>query len=133
MVGREAMIVAGIGCRMGCPEAEIIDLVRQAEQRTGAVAERLATPAFKRREPGLLAAAGALGLELAIIDEAALEAVQHRCPTRSSTANAATGFASVAEACALAASGPDGRLILPRIASAGATCAFATTLPAEEP
>jgi cobalt-precorrin 5A hydrolase len=38
---------------------------------------------------------------------------------------AAVGVGSVAEAAALAAAGPAGRLALPRIAGAAATCALA--------
>ena len=60
---------------------------------------------------------------VAFIDDAALLAVQPRCPTRSAVAERETGFASVAEGAALAASG--GRLLLARIAGGGATCALA--------
>ena len=46
--------------------------------------------------------------------------------TRSARIEALRGVGSLAEAAALAAAGPQGRLVLPRIASAGATCALAT-------
>jgi cobalt-precorrin 5A hydrolase len=59
------------------------------------------------------------------VTRAALRGAQGRCLTRSDIAREATGFASVAEACALAAAGDAGRLILPRIANARATCALA--------
>jgi cobalt-precorrin 5A hydrolase len=58
-----------------------------------------------------------------LVDSAAMAAVQAHCPTRSPRALAETGFASVAEAAALASSG--GTLLLARIAHAQATCALA--------
>ena len=59
------------------------------------------------------------------IDHAALKGEQGRCLTRSVRAEAEVGLASVAEAAALAAAGPDSRLILPRIARDGVTLALA--------
>jgi cobalt-precorrin 5A hydrolase len=125
MVGGAAMTTAGIGLRAGCPADEIVDLVRRAEAAAGVRAEVMAAAAFKSEEPGLRAAADALALPLVLVERAALEAVQPRCLTRSAPAQAAVGLASVAEACALAAAGPAGRLLAPRIASAAATCALA--------
>jgi cobalt-precorrin 5A hydrolase len=129
MDGDQAMIVAGLGCRRLCPAGEIVDLVRAAESRTGRVVDVLAAPAFKDEEPGLQAAAHSLGLRLVFIDQAALDDVQDRCPTPSQAAHKAIGLASVAEACALACAGPAGILLLPKIASARATCALAGDLP----
>ena len=121
MVGGQAVIVAGIGCRRLCPADEIVALVRRAGT-LAAPAETLAVPAFKRDEPGVLEAARALGLPIVFIEADALQAVQARCVTRSAAAERATGMASVAEAAALA---HGGALLLPRIASARATCAIA--------
>lgn len=112
------MIIAGLGCRRGCAAEEIVALVRAAGH-----ADALATPAFKRGEPGLQEAARQLGLELRFVTEAALAAVQPLCVTRSAAAERATGHASIAEAAALAGGGV---LVRPRIASANATCALAT-------
>ena len=114
---------AGLGCRAGTPAADILALLATAQSRTPHPIAALAIPAFKRHEPGLQQAATTLNLPLILIDDQALAAVQHRCPTRSRAAHAATGHASIAEAAALAATG--GRLILPRIANATATCALA--------
>ena len=111
------MIVAGIGCRRSCPAEEIVDLVRRAGG-----ADLLAAPTWKGSEAGLLAAARALALPLRLVDDAALAAVQARCPTRSAVAQRVTGHASIAEAAALAGGGV---LIRPRLASARATCAIA--------
>lgn len=126
------MIVAGIGCRKGCAADEIVALVRRAVAEADAADCRftaLAAPAFKAEEPGLRDAADALALPLLLIGEERLKAAEPLCPTRSAAAQAATGHASVAEAAALAAAGPGGRLVLPRIASAAATCALAARGP----
>lgn len=117
------MIVAGLGFRGGCAADDIVRLVQAAQARAGCCAGLLAAPGWKQGEPGLHDAAACLGLPIAFIDDAALLAVQPRCPTRSAVAERETGFASVAEGTALAASG--GRLLLARIAGGGATCALA--------
>jgi cobalt-precorrin 5A hydrolase len=121
------MIVAGIGCRRDCPADDIFGLIQTAGARVGHTVSLLAAPSLKRDEPGLLAAARMLGLKLVLVDPAALAAVQHRCPSRSNAAERATGIASVAEGCALAAAGENSRLLLPRIAGPRATCALAET------
>ena len=117
------MIVAGLGFRSGCAADDIVRLVRAAQAQAGCVVAFLAAPGWKRGAPGLHDAAVRLGLPIAFIDDAALIAVQPRCPTRSAVAQRETGVASVAEAAALSASG--GRLLLPRIVGGDATCALA--------
>ncbi|WP_208863943.1 cobalamin biosynthesis protein [Roseomonas gilardii] len=119
-------VFAGIGCRPLCPAEEIVALLRRAETLAGCRATRLGIPDFRTGAPGPREAAGRLGLPIQPIPRAALEAEQPRCPTRSGASLRATGLASVAEAAALALAGPGGRLVLPRIASANATCALAT-------
>lgn len=118
-------IVAGVGFRAACTAEDIAALVRQVAVAAGVEVSRLAAPAFKAEAPALARAAELLGLELVLAPEAALEAVQHLCPSRSQAAQAATGFASVAEACALAAAGPGARLLGPRTSNGTATCALA--------
>ncbi len=117
------MIVAGLGFQNGCAADDIVRLVRAAQAQAGCSAGLLAAPGWKRDAPGLHDAATRLGLPIVFIDDAALVAVQPRCPTRSAVAERETGIASVAEGAALAASG--GRLLLARIAGGGATCALA--------
>ena len=117
------MIVAGIGCRKGCPAEDLAAVVRLAAATAGRTVGTVAAPAFKQHEPGLHDAARLLDLPLVFVDLAALQSVQPRCPTRSILAERATGVASVAEGAALAASG--GRLLLARISLGGATCALA--------
>ena len=119
-------MIAGIGCRRDCPADDIVALVRAAVAAAGGGAViALAVPAAKDHEPGLHAAAAALGVPLLLVTPAALAAVQGRCVTRSTCAERTLGVASVAEGCALAAAGAGARLVLPRIASARATCALA--------
>ena len=85
----------------------------------------LAAPAFRYGHAGVFRAAALLGLPLAWVGQAALQAAQPLCQTRSAAAAASVGIASVAEGCALAVSGGTGRLLLPRLAGQGATCALA--------
>jgi cobalamin biosynthesis protein CbiG len=118
------MRVAGLGCRQGCTAAEFLALIEAAQARTGRLAA-LAAPAFKQAEAGLIDAAARLELPLLWIDAARLRAAQPRCATVSARVAAATGHASIAEACALAAAGATARLLLARIAGPRATCAVA--------
>ncbi|MDQ2106290.1 cobalamin biosynthesis protein, partial [Azospirillum isscasi] len=83
-----AIIAAGIGCRAGCPGAEIAGLVRAAfdeaaldEAARGAV--QLAAPVRKRNEAGVAEAARLLALPLRFVDDSALAAAQDRVRTRS--------------------------------------------------
>ncbi len=122
------MIVAGIGCRRRCSGDAVVALVHAAAARAGRTPTVLAAPAFKRDESGLSDAASVLGLDLLFITDAALAAAQSGCVTRSARAEVETGFASVAEACALAAAGAGAKLLVARIAVAGATCAVAEAI-----
>jgi cobalt-precorrin 5A hydrolase len=118
-------IVAGLGFRRDCPADDLLGIVREAGARVGRPIDILAVPDFKADEAGVQAAAQTLSLPLIRVGRAALQGAQESCPTRSAAARQATGLASVAEGCALAAAGADGRLLLARIANARATCALA--------
>jgi cobalt-precorrin 5A hydrolase len=122
------MIVAGIGCRKGAAAAEIEAAVAAALLRAGLSAPALsllATSTAKGGEGGIAAAAWALGVPLVLVPQDELEAAGHRTMTTSPRVIAATGVPSLAEAAALAAGGPAARLIAPRVAVGGATCALA--------
>jgi cobalt-precorrin 5A hydrolase len=119
------MIVAGIGCRRAVSAAAIVALAQDAARQVAASLDLVAAPEFRRQETGIAEAAATLGLPIRWIAHAALKCEQGRCLTRSVRAEAEVGLASVAEAAALAAAGPDSRLILPRIASGGVTLALA--------
>jgi cobalt-precorrin 5A hydrolase len=123
-------IFIGIGCKCGVGADAVAALARatllDAPPFLRAV---LFTPARKADEPGLRAAAAALGLALVFLDDAELLARQDEFAARgaapSPVAREKTGFASVAEAAALMGGGPGARLILPRRAADGVTCAVA--------
>jgi cobalt-precorrin 5A hydrolase len=87
----------------------------------------IATSAAKGGEPGIVAAASTIGVPLALIPLGDLAAAGIRATTRSERVMALAGVPSVAEAAALAAGGPDARLIVARIAVGPATCALAAT------
>lgn len=121
-------VVAGVGFRAATPPEEIVALVHRALMEAGLGAgdlAALATAADRAGAPALHAAAASLGLTPIALDAAALRAVDARVVTRSSRITASRGIGSVAEAAALAGAGPQARLLLPRIASPGATCALA--------
>jgi len=124
------MIVAGVGCRKGASADDIGAVIGAALARAGFATQALdliAAPELKRDEQGVVAAAAALGVPLVLIAEADLKAAGARVETRSERVLALTGIPSVAEAAALAGGGPTARLILPRIAVGGATCALAVS------
>jgi len=124
------MIVAGIGCRKGARAADIEAAIVAAFARLGVATTELrliATSAAKGGEPGIAAAALAIGVPLVLISQGDLATAGVRAATRSERVIALTGVPSVAEAAALAAGGPAARLIVPRMAVGPATCALADT------
>ena len=124
------MIVAGVGCRKGVRAADIEAAIVAALDRAGVATSELrliATSAAKGDEPGIAAAASAIGVALVLVPQGDLEAAGTRATTRSERVIALAGVPSIAEAAALAAGGPDARLIVPRIAVGPATCALAKT------
>jgi len=126
----QAVIVAGIGCRKGAEASAIEAAIAAALARCGVTQQALsliATSEGKRDEGAIAAAAAALAVPVVLIPQAALEAAGKRTITRSDRVLLRTGVPSLAEAAALAAAGPNGRLIAPRVAVGPATCALAQT------
>jgi cobalt-precorrin 5A hydrolase len=126
----QAMIVAGVGCRKGAQAADIEAAIVAAFARAGIAISELhliATSAAKSHEPGIAAAASAIGVPLVLIAQRDLAAAGARTTTKSARVIALTGVPSVAEAAALAAGGPAARLMVPRIAVGPATCALTDT------
>ena len=124
-------VVAGVGFRAGTAPDEILALVRRALHEAHLLPEALtalATAADRASAPNFLTAAAALDLRPLAIAPTALVLADAQVVTRSERIAASRGVGSVAEAAALAAAGPGARLLLPRIASAGATCALARSL-----
>ncbi|MER6278282.1 precorrin-3B C(17)-methyltransferase [Streptomyces sp900105245] len=125
---RPPSLVVGVGASRGAPAEEVLGLIgealREAGLSAGSVAE-LATVDAKAEEPGLVAAAGRLGVPLVTYSAEELAAVE--VPNPSDAPLAAVGTPSVAEAAALAAGG---ELLVPKRKSeradgrpAMATCA----------
>ena len=122
------MIVAGVGCRRGTSAAAIETVIAAALGRAGLASRMLdviAAPAAKFDEPGIAAAAAALGVRLVLIAQNDLETAGSRTATHSQRVMTLMGVSCVSEAAALAAAGPAGRLVVPRIAIGPATCALA--------
>ena len=124
----ETLITAGIGCRKSISAAQV-EAALQTALRLNALADSrlglIAAPEVKGSETGLRAAAAARGVLLQLIPQPLLEAANPRTLTRSARSMAAMNVHSVAEAAALAAAGPDARLLAPRIAVGPVTCALA--------
>jgi cobalt-precorrin 5A hydrolase len=120
-------VAIGVGCRAGVSGEAIAALIRRALAEFGAPEgeRRLFTLAAKAGEPGLVEAARLLGARLTPLPLAALKAEAARVLTSSRVAQARFGAPAVAEAAALAGAGADGRLLGPRLAADGATCAVA--------
>ena len=126
------MIVAGVGCRRGAPAPDIEAAIRAALTRakiSTAALDAVATSASKESETGIKTAAETFGVSLVLVPDADLQAASDRTATRSERVLALMGVPSVAEAAALAAAGPAGRLISPRLVIGSATCALAASDP----
>jgi cobalt-precorrin 5A hydrolase len=122
------VIVAGIGCRRGVSTAQVQAAIEAAMSRAALGGRRialLATPHVKGTEAGILAAAAARGIRLALVSQSALEAADSRTRTRSVRSLTTMNVNSVAEAAALAAAGPLSRLLGSRIGVGPVTCALA--------
>ncbi|EST22366.1 precorrin-3B C(17)-methyltransferase [Streptomyces roseochromogenus] len=122
---RPPSLVVGVGASKGAPEAEILGLIEETLREAGlsvrSVTE-LATVDAKSEEPGIVAAAGRLGVPLVTYSAGELAAVE--VPNPSEAPLAAVGTPSVAEAAALVRGG---ELLVPKRKStaqpAMATCA----------
>ncbi len=123
------IVAIGLGCRTGVDGAAVAALVRRALAEFGAPesALRLFTLAAKGDEPGLVEAARLLAAPLTPLPLEALQAQAARVLTRSEAVEARFGVPAVAETAALAGAGEGGRLLGPRLAEGGATCAVAVS------
>ncbi|OIK26645.1 precorrin-3B C(17)-methyltransferase [Streptomyces malaysiense] len=122
---RPPSLVVGVGASRGAPVEEVLGLIERTLREAGlsprSVAE-LATVDAKSREPGILGAAGRLGVPVVTYSAEELAAVE--VPNPSAAPLAAVGTPSVAEAAALFGGG---ELLVPKRKSdavpAMATCA----------
>ncbi len=126
------MIVAGVGCRKGAQAADIAAAIAAALARAGlreTAVRLIATSTRKQGEPGIAAVASAMGVRLVLVPQDDLAAAADRTATKSARVAAIAGVPSVAEAAALAASGPGARLVAARVVVGQATCALAESAP----
>jgi cobalt-precorrin 5A hydrolase len=123
----DRIVAIGIGCRAGVASETIAALARRALEEAGAPEgeRRMFTLAAKAGEPGLIEAARVVGVTLTPLPLAALNAQAERILSPSIAARARFGAPNIAEAAALAGAGEGGRLLGPRLAADGATCAIA--------
>lgn len=124
-------VVAGLGCRRGCSQDELLDLLIHSLVRYELTVDNLvglASIAHKRDEAGLHGLAEHLGLELVFFAPEQLSTYQAMAIGNALTL-AATGSPAVAEPCALALAafmGASPYLLGEKNRSASATCALAT-------
>ena len=124
-------VVAGLGCRRGCTQGELLDLLTLSLTQYGLTVDNLAGLAsidHKHGEAGLLGLAEGLGLELVFFSPEQLSTYQAMAAGNAFT-EAVTGSPSVAEPCALALAArmvTSASLLGEKNRSASATCALAT-------
>ncbi|WP_339526880.1 cobalamin biosynthesis protein [Pseudomonas sp. EA_35y_Pfl2_R111] len=128
-------VVAGLGCRSGCSVEDVFSLLLHSLQAHDLTVDNLvglASVAHKQSEPGLLALAQRLGLQLSCFSAEELQPYQHLVQGSPLTL-AATGSPAVAEPSALALatlmSGNAARLLGEKTRNASATCALASIAP----
>ncbi len=124
LILRPRNLVAGIGCHKDTPGEEICQFLKdtfQQKQLSLLSLKALATIAAKKEEPGLIEAAGRLGVELVWFTAEELQEVA--VPHPSPHAARHLGVDSVSEAAALKAGGVE--LIVPKCKAANVTLAVA--------
>ena len=123
------MIVAGIGCRKGVGEKDVLGAIAAclAEHRLDLVElAALATAKLKQHEEAIFSAARRLGLAVIVVGDEELAAAGKQTISHSELSLTMTGAPSVSEAAAIAAAGAGARLLGPRIVLNSVTCALAT-------
>ena len=120
-------VAIGVGCRADVAGEDIAALVKRTLEEFGEPEgeRRLFTLDAKASEPGIIEAARLIGAALHGLPLAALQAQAAHVLTPSKPAQARFGAPNIAEASALAGAGAGARLIGPRLAANGATCAIA--------
>ena len=128
LVYHPQVLALGIGCERGTEPVEVEDLVRSTLAESGLAAEAVACIVsldLKADEAAVHAIAKGLGVPARFFSPERLEEETPRLANPSEAVFRAVGCHGVAEAAALAASGPAGRLVVPKRKSARATCAIA--------
>ncbi|PZM13223.1 cobalamin biosynthesis protein [Rhizobium tubonense] len=117
-----------MGCERGASLVDVADLAERTLKQAGIMPSEiieLASIDMKSEEPAILAIASQLGVPVKFFDAATLERETPRLANPSELVFARVGCHGVAEAAALAAAGPSGTLVVPKIKSAFATAAIA--------
>lgn len=113
---RPMRLVAGVGCRRGTAQAEILAALADAAARIGVPREAvaaLASTVVKRDEAGLLSSAAALGVPINFFsNETLAEVIETYGLRESSFVKQTIGVGNVAEAAALAEAGRASRIAL---------------------
>lgn len=121
-------LALGIGCERDADPQTLIALVEDTLEREGLARESVAVVVsleVKMDEPAVHAVAAHLGVRARFFDAPALEAEMPRLATPSDLVFQAVGCHGVAEGAALAAAGPAGTLIVPKVRGNQVTCAVA--------
>ncbi len=122
------ILALGVGCERDVPAEELQLLVAETLAEAGLAAPAIAcvvSVALKAAEPAIHTLAAGLGVPARFFEREALAAETPRLATPSDVVAAELGIPGVAEAAALAAVGPIGRLIVPKRKSRRCTCAVA--------
>jgi cobalt-precorrin 5A hydrolase / precorrin-3B C17-methyltransferase len=125
-----ATLALGIGCERGASVEEVIALAERALADNKLEPKSIAgvfSIDLKADEAALNAAAAHFGVPLRLFDAQTLEQETPRLPNPSEVVFAEVGSHGVSEAAALAAAGPGGELIVPKLKSRRATVAIART------
>ncbi|MCB9944158.1 MAG: precorrin-3B C(17)-methyltransferase [Geminicoccaceae bacterium] len=121
-------VAIGVGCARDCPPDELFSLVEQTLTEANLASASIAVVAtvdLKADEPAVLALARRLGLPLRLFTAEELETFTPRLANPSGVVFAEIGCHGVAEAAALATTGPTARLKVDKRKTARATCALA--------
>lgn len=103
--GASPVLVAGLGCRRGCPSSALLELIERHLADAGyplSALHALASVDLKADEPGLRALAQQLDVPLICLPATTLAAFDTQLTHRSAIALARTGSPGVAESAALA-------------------------------
>lgn len=128
LVYRPRSLALGVGTDRGCPPEDLIALVDQALEDADLADEAIACVVSldrKADEPAVHALAAHLEVPARFLTTEELRAAEPRLANPSSVVRAEVGVAGVCEGAALAAAGPEGRLLVEKTKSARATCAVA--------
>jgi cobalamin biosynthesis protein CbiG len=118
----------GLGCERGCEPFELLKLATKVLTDAGIAASDLIgiySIDQRRQEPAMIAVSEKLAVPLVCYSAAVLEEETPRLLNPSKSVFALVGCHGVAEAAALSAAGPRGRLVTGKTKSAHATAALA--------